>query len=61
MKTRLIRLAAAVVLSAGLVAVGVHVAQAGPPPASWERDNPARCPYPHNPLPRCETPIGEAR
>lgn len=41
------RLIAVLMMVAMLIAVGVHAATAGPPPASWERDNPARCPFPH--------------
>lgn len=48
MKTRLIQAVALAFMVGGLTVVGVHVATADTrPPASWEHDNPARCPYPH--------------
>lgn len=47
-----LRLVAALTLITALLGVGVGVALAsGPPPASWERDNPARCPFPHTGTP----------
>lgn len=42
-----IRLVALLIMVAGLIFVGVHVATAGPPPSSWEKDNPAHCPFPY--------------
>lgn len=43
MKLRLLAALASIAFLAGVVA---HVALAGPPPASWERDNPVPCPLP---------------
>jgi len=43
MKLRLLAALAGIAFLAGVI---THAALAGAPPASWERDNPARCPYP---------------
>lgn len=60
-----LRLVAALASMAFLGGVAAHAALAGPPPAWWDRKNPAACPYPRqHEVPPCldlTTPDAGAR